>query len=224
MFDDALMKEEMLAIGYMRRRKFIYQASWGSQYIEHFIYFREDSRQYFVARFGLRNPIAEEFSIGSYIKYGHPNLQLIRQNRDPKTACSMSFEFDRINETSQTSWPRIHIPEMTSSELAVFVGRFIKLHIFPFTKHVVDLPTFLTLLIADREPTPWFASGHAIRAAQLTATASQLGLGRTEIRGLLKPHDKFISVALFEKQLDPESCVDRYLDRLILDWTQRLSP
>jgi hypothetical protein len=62
MFDDALMKEEMLAIGFIQRSRFVYEASWGSQYVEHFIYFGEDSRQYLVARFGLRNPLPKNLA------------------------------------------------------------------------------------------------------------------------------------------------------------------
>ena len=220
MFDDVVMRREMLSIGFTRRSKFVYEASWSTQDVQHFIYFGEDSRQYLVGRFGLRNQPAEEFGIDSVIKYGHPNLALIRHSRDPQTACSMNFEFDRINETSRASWPRIRITDMLGSELATFVAQFIKRHICPLTRHIIDLRSFLAFLVADREPTPWFASGPATRAAQLTAIAVRLEIGTNEIRELLRPHDRSISVDVFEKRLDPKTCVDRYLDHLISDWSK----
>jgi hypothetical protein len=222
MFDDISVKEAMLTIGYVQRSKCVYEASWGSEYVEHFVYFSEDSRRYLVGKFGLRNPLAEEFCIDSFIKYGHPNVQLVRQYRDPRTACSMSFEFDRIGGISRGPWPRIYIPDAASSELAAFITKFIKQHIFPISKEIIDLQTFLAFLAADVEPTPWFASGPAIRAAQIIAIASQLGLGGDEIREFLRPHDRQITVSLFETRLDPRSCVDRYLDQLVLAWTQRI--
>jgi hypothetical protein len=139
MFDDALIKAEMLAIGYVRLSKFVYKASWGPDEVEHFIYFKIDSRGYFGAFYGLRNPVVEEFGIKSAIRYGHPNRVFVLQHRDPKTACSMMYEFGRVDKFSGALWPRIRVADIPSLELSQFVVGFIARHIFPIVRHVLTL-------------------------------------------------------------------------------------
>lgn len=218
MFDDALMKTEMSSIGYVRKSKYVYRASWSSDHVEHFIFLGKDSRRYIVADFGLRNSIAEEFGIASIVKYGHPNFRVMLEHRDPSTACSMRFGFGRIDKFSGKLWPRIRIPEITGSELAAFVATFISQHVFPVTRHVTGLNSLLDFLIVDAEPHPWFAVNYAIKTAHIVAISSQLGLGRNEIRELLKPHEDAIKLVPGGKIRDPKSYVDRYVDQLLLDW------
>lgn len=74
MFEDTLMKRELAALGYERLSRFVYRASWSTPEVEHFLYFCKDSRQYFGADFGLRNPEADRFAFDSMVKYGHPNF------------------------------------------------------------------------------------------------------------------------------------------------------
>jgi hypothetical protein len=102
-FEDALMQRELEAIGYDRLRKYAYRASWSTAEVEHFLYLGKDSRQYFTAEFGLRNPAAEEFSVEAIAKYGHSNFQLWLKERDPATACSVRFEFERLDKISRNS-------------------------------------------------------------------------------------------------------------------------
>lgn len=220
MFDDASMKKEMLAIGYVRQSKFLYKASWGSAAVEHFLYFGKDSRQNFVARFGLRNRAAENFGIDSLMKYGHPNYRTAFGYRDPETACSISFDFARIDKFTMTSWPWIYLPEIEGSELAVFVADFIRKYIFPVIRHIIELKGLFDFLVADVEPCPWYASNQAIRVAHIVAVGCQLGIGKDEIRRLVTPHELAITKSFGFKvpKLEPKACVDRYVEDLFSDW------
>src|SRR5882672_2509272 len=155
MFDGVMMSKEMLAIGYIRLAKFVYRASWSSKDVEHFVYFEIDSRQYFAASFGLRNEAAEKFGIASMVKYGHPNYGKVQWHRDLSIECSTSFVFGRIDRFSRRLWPRIFTPEITGSELAVFVANFIGQYILPIIKRVNDLNGLFEFLIVDAEPHPW---------------------------------------------------------------------
>ena len=185
MYDDKLMKAEMGSIEYIRQSKFIYKASWSNADVEHFVFFSKDSRGYFGGSFGLRNQFVEEFGINAITKYGHPNRQMMRQYRDPRTACSMSFEFGRIDKYTRTAWPRTRVQDISGSELAVFVAAFVSRHIFPIVRRIEDLGGLLDFLLSDEEPTPWLVTGPAIRAAQVVVLAKQLGLERNQIRRFL---------------------------------------
>jgi hypothetical protein len=232
MFDHSLTNETMLAIGYVRQSNFIYKdplssakveyfiykAAWSSRDVEHFIYFKIDSRGYLEADCGLRNPAAEEFGVDSLIKYGHPNARMIRQWRDSLTACSLSFEFARIDNFKGTLWPRFRVAGMPGSKLAQFVTDFISDHIFPIIKPILTLNDLFDFASTDAEPHPWFVDNSAIKAAIIIAIGTQLKLSRGRLRELLIPHDPFVAAALSETQLDPKTCVDRYVDHVLSDW------
>jgi hypothetical protein len=221
MYNDKLMETEMRSIEYIRQTKFIYKALWSSADVEHFVFFSKDSRGYFEGTFGLRNRFVEEFGIDAIIKYGHPNRQLIRQYRDPRTACSMSFEFGRIDKYARTAWPRTRVQDVPGSELAIFVASFVTRYVLPIVRHVEGLNPLLDLLISNEEPTPWFVSGPAIRAAQVVALAKKLELDRGQIRRFLAPFERMIAIDLIGTKVDPHRSIDgyfdTYIDQLLLD-------
>ena len=215
----------MRAIDYVRQSKFVYKGLWGTAEVEHLIFFSINSRGCFGARFGLRNPALEEFGIDSLIKYGYPNFQTIGQYRDPRTACTLSFDFDRIDNFKQNAWPRFRAQDKTDSEIASFSTAFVREYIIPLVRHIDDLNGLFEFLIADEEPTPWFASGPATRAAQVVALAKQLGIENDQIRSLLNPHKQMIAVNLMGKKIDRNEAagyLDRYIDQLLSDLTHKM--
>jgi hypothetical protein len=73
------------------------------------------------------------------------------------------------------------------------------------------------LLAADMSYCPWAASNGAIRAAQIVALASQIGLGSTHIRTMLELRKPLIANGvskISEMRANPTA----YLDRLLEDW------
>ena len=64
--------------------------------------------------------------------------------------------------------------------------------------------------VADPKPT--------IRAAEIIAIASHLGIPRRMIRDMLAPSYHLISMNLIESGL--KVSVDKFLDRLLADWAQ----
>lgn len=222
MFNDGLMRKELVTLGYSRRTKFTYQASWGTKQVEHFVYLGKDSRQYLVGRFGLRNPRAEAFGVESLIKYGHPNHRTTLQQYDPKTACSINFEFGRLDNFSQKLWPRFRTTDVSGSDLAILVSKFIGENIIPVVKHLVTLSAFLNFLVADQEPTPWFVTNPLVRAAQVVATARQLGLGERKILAFLTSQERLISANLVDTQHHTDAA-EKLVEQLVSDWERMVS-
>jgi hypothetical protein len=162
----------------------------------------------------------EEFGIDSILKYGHPNRQIIRKYRDPRTACTISFEFGRLDSFTQRLWPRFHVQDKTGLELAVFSAAFINQHIFPLVLNIRDLESLLDFLVSDEEPTPWLASGPAARAAQVVALARQLDFGRDRVQSILKPRERMIVANLVGKTHSSQPLYeyfDHYIDQLWSD-------
>jgi hypothetical protein len=222
MFDDKLMKRELADIGYARLRKFIYRALWSTPAVEHFLYFGKDSHQYFTAKFGLRNPDADQFGVETMVKYGHSNFQRWARERDA-TTCSMTFEFDRLDKFSGDLWPRVRLPEISGYDLAMLVVGFVRQNLLPISKGVTDLQTYLAFLLTDREPHPWFASILMIRAAQVVAVSAQLGRSHAETRELLRPHGDSIEREMGHISNHTVTSFDMYVDKLISDWASRMA-
>ena len=155
----------------------------------------------------MMNPAAERLVEVAMLKYSHENYQLTKGCVDEETGCSMQFVFGRVDEFSQKYWPRIHLPNVTGQELALFVAGFISQHLYPYIKDITDLQTYLALLTSDREPYPWLASNPKTRAA-IVAVSRQLDLSREQIRDFLRPYDRWITMDLVEPDVIP-----------ILPWT-----
>ncbi len=222
MFEDKLMQKELAGIGYDRLRKYIYRASWGTTAVEHFLYFGKDSHQYFTAEFGLRNPDADQFGIEAIAKYGHPNHQLWLRERDAATACSMTFEFARLDKFSRNLWPRVRLPEISGQDLANLVAGFVRQHLLPIIASITDLQSYLAFLLADRDPNRWLVSRNLmIRAAQVVAVSAQLGHSHAETKELLRPHADLIETGMRHAR-DTVTGFDMYVDRLLSDWASRV--
>ncbi|MBX3446185.1 MAG: hypothetical protein KF765_05485 [Parvibaculaceae bacterium] len=222
MYDDALMQTNLAGIGYERLRKYIYRASWSTPHVEHFLYFGQDSRRYFMAQFGLRNPDAQQFGIAAMVKYGHPNFQLWAKELDVAVDCSMTFHFASLDKVSLTSFPRVRVPDIGGSELTNLVVDFIRGNLLPVIDAITDLESYLAFIVADRPPNPWLISpNHMIRVAQVVALAAQLGRSGDEIRELLRPYDSQIEKRMRYIANDTVTGVDMYIDKLLADWTLR---
>lgn len=222
-FEDAVMKRELAVIGYDRMTKSIYRASWSTAKVEHFLYFGKDSRQYFTAQFGLRNPDADKFGIEELIKYGHPNFGLFLRDRDA-TECSMTFEFGALDKFSRNSWPRVRVTDISGPDLATLVTGFIRKHLLPIIDTITDLQTYFAFLVTDRDPNRWIVSKNdMIRVAQIVAVAAQLGRSKTEVRELLKPYNRQIDLGMRYIANATVTGADMYVDKLFSDWASRMS-
>ncbi|WP_041536002.1 hypothetical protein [Parvibaculum lavamentivorans] len=221
-FEDTLIQKELAVIGYDRLRKSVYRATWSTAEVEHFLYFGQDSRQYFTAQFGLRNPDAQKFGIEAMVKYGHPNFQLWAKERDVVVECSMTFHFASLDKFSRTSFPRVRVPDTSGDELVNLVMGFVVRNLLPIIKSIIDLETYLAFLVADLEPNRWLvSSNHMIRVAQIVAVAAQLGRSDAEIKELLKPYDCQIEKRMRHIANDTVTGIDMYVDKLLSDWALR---
>lgn len=221
MFEDAVMQRELVAIGYDRLRKYVYRASWSTAEVEHFLYFGKDSRQYFTAEFGLRNPVAEEFGIEELVKYGHPNVEFFLKERDSAIECSMTFGFSGLDKFSRDPWPRVRLTNISGHDLVVLVTGFVRQNLLPIIDSITDLQTYLTFLVTDRDPNRWIVTkNHMIRAAQIVAVAAQLGRTNEEIRELLRPYDRQIEGRMRHIAKDTVTGIDMYVDSLLSDWAR----
>lgn len=222
MFEDNAMQRELNTVSYRRLSKYIYRASWSTREVEHFLYFEKDSHKYFVAWFGLRNDIVEEFSIASAVRYQHENFQLTLKGRDPSTACSMKFVFGSLDEFSQNPWPRVHLSNISGHDLAILVSGFVRQSLIPSIGSIVDLQAYLAFLLADQEPNRWpTTNNHMIRVAQIVAVAAQLGRSSSEIKELLRPYDHQIEQRMRWIANHTVTGIDMYVDRLLSDWASQ---
>jgi hypothetical protein len=223
-FDDAFMQMNLAAVGYICLSKNVYRASWSTAEVEHFLYFGTDSRRYFTAEFGLRNPEAEEFGIEAIAKYGHPNFQLWQREQNSATECSMTFGFAGLNEISRESWPRVRLPMIDGHDLAMMVASFVRQNLLPIIETITDLETYLAFLLTDRKPNPWLTSKNLmIRAAQVVAVSAQLGRSDADIRELLRPYDRLIEKRMHHIAINTMTGIDMYVDKLLSDWASRMS-
>lgn len=225
------MRKELAAIGYdglgkqrmpkewKRFGKYVYRASWSTAEVEHFLYLGEDTRRYFTAEFGLRNPAALEFSIEAMAKYEHANVRLLLEKSDLTTA-SMGFNLGCLKEISQSPWPRIHLSEISDGDLAIFVADFVRQNLLPFVQTITDLQSYFSFIVNDQAPNPWLI-GNMSRAAQVVAVAAQLGRSDAEIRELLRPYESRIQGEMRHIAADKTMGIDTYLDSLISDWHRK---
>jgi hypothetical protein len=207
----------------LQRAPAIYKASWSRDGVEHFIYLGTDIKQhrYLVGEFGFRAAAAQAFGIEAILNYGHRNLRLVRW-RDPVNAdieCSMMFSFSRFDLARKQIPPRIAVAGMEAQDMAAMVKTYIADRLLPVVSPIKTLESLLDILAKNLEPCPWFAVNRMMRAAQIVAIGRHLDLPRDEIRELLKPYDRLISIELPDQAADPQSCVSKYLDQLISDWT-----
>jgi hypothetical protein len=241
MFQGGLIESELASrCGYLRvdsaatehsdiHRPSLFKASWSSNEVEHFIYLGCDIKhhKYFVGKFGMRSPIAEKFSIESLVAHGHPNFGLTLEERarwnDSECACALTYDFQRFDLAKKKIEPRIFLPNAEPVYMARFISVFIREKLVPVIERITSSEAFLRFLIEDLEPCPWFAAGPAIRAAQIVALGSKLGIEKDQIRRSLEPHERLIANNLAIKQSDPRSCVDWYVDRVAADWAKRRS-
>jgi hypothetical protein len=106
--------------------------------------------------------------------------------------------------------------------VASFISAFVNDRLLPAIGHITDSRAFLNFLVEDTEPCRWFAAHPAVRAAQVVALGSNLGVENDQIRRSLEPYERLIAKSLFiARSDDPKSCVDWYVDQLAADWAKR---
>jgi hypothetical protein len=233
MLRDTSIEQSLALLGYARietrigewadiHRPFVFKAKWDSADVEHFLYFGADikRRKYLVGRFGFRSRVAEDFSIESLLKYGHPNYKFWIERHDRQIGCTITFDLDRFNFAKG----RIDHRTLVATEdnkLAQHVTVLVRNRLLPIVQEVTTLAKFLQVLASDVEPYPWFTTNSIVRAAEIIAIGSHLGMPRRMIRDMLTPSYHLISMNLIEPSL--KFSVDQFLDRLLADWAQGYS-
>lgn len=215
MFDESSINETLSNLGYKRMKRFTYRALWSTPEVEHFLYLQlyGTPKQLLTARFGLRNPPAELFSLRSIRTYGGDLGRLVRH--DERFDCFMNFSFGRL--TSPVRRWSLHTPDFPGPMLAKRIGSEIEGLLLPSIQGVRGLSEFQAFLISDVEPFPWVACNGAIRAAQVVATGRRIGMEAARIRVALRPRKEWISVGL-NRVGDGET----YVDKLIEDWDSQV--
>jgi|ERR1700722_228136 hypothetical protein len=206
-------------------RRSVYRASWSSGEVEHFIYLGNDIKdhKYFVGKFGIRCPIVEKFSTDSLVTHGHANYGLFRDRygRD-EASCALTYDFQRFNWARKKVEPRIFLPNADPVYMARFISAFVDDRLLPAIGHITSSEEFFAFLLEDTEPCRWFATNPAVRAAQVAALGSHLGVEDNLIRRSLEPYERPIAKNLFiARSDDPKSCVDWYVHQLAADWARR---
>ncbi|WP_139017495.1 hypothetical protein, partial [Bradyrhizobium sp. STM 3809] len=133
----------------------------------------------------------------------------------------MSFAFGAFDGFSQALWKRVPVQNGLGKNEVEKIGQFIRQHVFPIIRHVIDLEAFLAFLVADKPPTIWFVTNPSVRAAQIVAVARMLGRERWEILKYLRPFERIIAIDLSGRPADPREkfvgSLELYVDSLIAD-------
>jgi hypothetical protein len=190
----------------------VYKATWTPTDVEHFIYLGADiqNHKYLVGKFGFRSDLAEEFSIASLLKYGHPNFRLWMDHHDRQIGCVINFDFYRLDQIDH----RVLLAT-EANKLAQHVTELVRDRLLLVVREVTTLAKLLELLVSDVEPYPWFATNPIVRAAQIVAIGIHLGIPRRMILDMLRPYYQLISGNLVEP--DMKTSVDSFFDHLAVD-------
>lgn len=213
--DEKTLNALFAETGYKRIRKYSYQASWSNPEVGHYIFLEMwgPSRSFVTADFGLKNPVAEDFSYECLFKYCGSITQLLRQHKRLKTDCSLRFEFARL----RTPYKRfvIYTPHHTGNEIAEILKVRILDDLMPQIRDVIHLDVLLKVLLTDREPFRWFVTGPTIRIPQIVSIARRLGWTPADISVAVEPyvHELFRGTDI----VDPKN----YVANVIRDWDSR---
>jgi hypothetical protein len=199
--------------GYARLRAGVYRAGWSTKDVEHFVYVFVVQKvgRTLKCDFGIRNRIAERFSCDAIRTYGgEPFRQFKCAEPD---SCAMCFSFSGLD---RSDW-HIHLRDGSDGHLGLRFRAFIDGHLAPTMGQVTTLQQLLSLLAADTEHCPWWASNGAIRAAQIVALAGQIGLGTDYVRGLLESRKSLIAHGV-SKTSEMRANPTAYIDQILNDW------
>lgn len=176
--------------GYDRIENLAFKARWGTEDVEHFIYFEEGGKTkgLFSGLFGIRNPYVEAFAVKAIRRYsGEFHFQVLRY--DERTTCTMRFPFHQF---APPLWS-LNITLQSDREIGAAVRSIVVEHVRPAVGGVVSADGLLAVLVGDERPFSWAYTSGAIRAAQIVALASKSGFCSKRIRRLLEPRLLFVA-------------------------------
>src|SRR5882757_2532543 len=133
-FDQAPIDEALLTVGYQSRRHLVYQALWSTPEVEHFLSISRYgvAKASLTARFGLRNPHAEAFSVKCLRSYGGDLFKVVKSSGS--FDCKMNFSFERLSSEGRR-WA-LYIPDFSSLELADILQGYIQERLLPVVRNV----------------------------------------------------------------------------------------
>jgi hypothetical protein len=199
--------------GYVCLDECVYKAISSGRQVEHFIYFFKDHKRpdMLWGDFGIRNELAEAFGCNVIRAYGGELFKFFKCGEP--TSCTMRFSFARLE---LSGWP-LPLSSLSGNQLRNRVRDFMTEHLAPTIGQVNTLEEFLSLLTTDTSYCPWLRSNGAIRAAQIVASAGQMGLDAASIRAMLEPRKQLIAQGVSrtsEMRADPTA----YINRILNDW------
>ena len=206
----------MIGSGFMCMRANVYRAKWSTDEVEQLIFLSvsevKGRETVLKSHFGLRNWIAEIFGCHMVRSYGGDGFKEFKC--DEPDSCAMRSSFDRLD---QRDWV-VRIRDLQGREIGKRYQDFIRDYLVPTFGPVTTLQELLSLLAANLDCCPWFATNGAIRAAQIVAVARQIGLSADQIRSMLEPRKVFIANGgggTSRIRSDP----DGYITQMLDDWS-----
>lgn len=191
---DFMLSDALLGIKYLRLKRFIYRAAWSNIDIEHFIYFSRygNRKQFLSADYGMRHVAAENFALDCVRDWGRELFRRLKHNA--QTDCKMRFSLGKLAGWSPR-WS-LHIHEMPMIELVQRIGYDVRTYLVPAIGSVTNDEKFLSLLISNSEPHPWYCVNGAIRGAQIADLAGRLGIESKVVFQIILPFEREISISL----------------------------
>ena len=139
MFDEKSLTTGLSELGYVRRKRLTYKASWSSTDVEHFLFASVFGGGIcFLCDFGIRNPGAEQFALECLKLFSAPRLREFRFN--PRYDCSNRFPLGKWAGWS-IGWT-LTISEFSEAALADKVKGDVERLLLPIVRSILTLPTF----------------------------------------------------------------------------------
>ena len=206
----SIVSNVLRGLGYRLRKGSAYRAEWSTDGVEHFIYLTlyGTPKNFISLDFGVRNLFAQNFAIHEIQKYGGPQYSALKYDED--NDCVMTFSLGKMSGWSPR-WS-LNGADFSAKDLSYRIKNDVEFRLFPAIQPLKTAKDLLSFLLIDAEPCPWVRSNEAIRAAQIIHLGRQVGMGSSEIRTALEPHEKAIASCLI-KAPNPSS----YLDSVIRD-------
>jgi hypothetical protein len=195
---------------YARVNGYSYRAMWSTPEVEHFLFFSTygTPEAFLTADFGIKNSDAQTFGAKCVQVYGGKAYEHIGE--DEKRQCYMRFPLGKL-----AGWDgrwSLNVSKMSNDELAMEMREAIGEKLFPIISDIVSRDQLFTLLLSDEEPVRWFHVNGAMRIAQIAYLATELHMGRIEIRSMLEPRVNELFIHLKGASLEPKLYIDRIID------------
>jgi hypothetical protein len=205
---EAAIAHSFAALGYRRRKRYVYRAEWSAAAVEHFLYVQTygTPKEFLTVPFGFRNPAAMVFALNALRRYGGFAYSFLEW--DERNDTGAAYSLGRLAKWSIRE--SLYLPEISEEGLALRLKLDIENLLFPIIRPLFSIERLLAFLLTDVEPCTWSLTGAAFRAAQIVHLARQVAWTEEEIRGALRPFEKAVVQAL-PRAPEPASFIDNVI-------------